>query len=108
MARLAARRGAAFLGLALARSLPAATRRAHARARPRRIRTDSARSGRVLHYALMTAAREIVFTRHGGARGFAWLKDSYGMFRSVPLAWILLLTSYYMMLVLVDFVPLVG
>jgi len=56
----------------------------------------------------MTAARDIVFARHGAAHGFAWLKDSYAMFRRLRLAWILLLISYYMMLALVDFVPLVG
>jgi len=56
----------------------------------------------------MPSVRDIAFTRHGAARGFAWLKDSYAMFRSVRLAWILLLMSYYAMLVLIDFVPLVG
>jgi hypothetical protein len=56
----------------------------------------------------MTSARDIAFTRHGAARGFAWLKDSYAMFRSVRLAWILLLTSYYLVLLVIDLVPLVG
>ena len=56
----------------------------------------------------MTSARDIGFTRHGAARGFAWLKDSYAMFRSVRLAWILLLASYYLMLTMINFVPLVG
>jgi len=56
----------------------------------------------------MTSARDIAFTRHGAARGSAWLKDSYAMFRSVRLAWILLLTSYYLVLLVIDLVPLVG
>lgn len=54
------------------------------------------------------AARDIVFTRHSGARGSAWLKDSYAMFRRARVAWVLLLMAYYAMLVVVDFVPFVG
>ena len=54
------------------------------------------------------AARDIVFTRHPGARGSAWLKDSYAMFRRARVAWVLLLMAYYAMLVVVDFVPFVG
>src|SRR5438874_11449455 len=50
----------------------------------------------------------IGFTRYDGARGFGWLKEAYAMFSGARLAWILLLLSYYMMLVFVDFVPFVG
>jgi len=56
----------------------------------------------------MTAARDIVFTRHSGGRGFGWLKEAYAMFSGARLAWILLLLCYYMMLVFVDFIPFVG
>ncbi len=56
----------------------------------------------------MIAARDIAFTRHPGARGSQWLKDSYAMFRRARVAWILLLMAYYAMLVIVDFVPFVG
>jgi hypothetical protein len=56
----------------------------------------------------MTAARDIIFTRHSGARGFGWLKEAYAMFSGARLAWILLLLCYYMMLVFVDFIPFVG
>jgi hypothetical protein len=54
------------------------------------------------------ASRDIVFTRHSGARGFAWLKESYAMFSRARVAWILFLLSYYMVLVFVDFVPFIG
>jgi hypothetical protein len=50
----------------------------------------------------------ILFTRHAGVHGFAWLKESYAMFSRARLAWILLLLAYYMVLVFVDFVPLIG
>ena len=56
----------------------------------------------------MAATREIVFTRHPGARGFAWLKESYAMFSRARLAWLMLLLSYYVMLAVVDFVPFIG
>src|SRR5438552_9447005 len=56
----------------------------------------------------MGAMTHIVFTRHDGARGFGWLKEAYAMFSGARLAWILLLLCYYMMLVVVDFVPFVG
>ena len=54
------------------------------------------------------AVRDIAFSRHPGARGFSWLKDSYGMFSRARFAWVLLLLCYYMALVFIDFVPLVG
>jgi hypothetical protein len=54
------------------------------------------------------AIRDIVFARHPGARGFAWLKDSYAMFRHARLAWIVLLMSYYFLLLIIDYVPLIG
>ena len=50
----------------------------------------------------------IVFTRHPGARGFAWLKKSYAMFRTARLRWIMLLLTYYLMLLIADLVPLIG
>jgi hypothetical protein len=50
----------------------------------------------------------IAFTRHPGARGYVWLKESFAMFRRARVAWILLLMAYYAMLVVVDFVPFVG
>ena len=56
----------------------------------------------------MGAMTHIGFTRYDGARGFGWLKEAYAMFSGARLAWILLLLSYYMMLVFVDFVPFVG
>ena len=52
--------------------------------------------------------RDIVFARHPGARGFGWLKESYAMFRHARLAWIVLLMSYYFLLLIIDYVPLIG
>src|SRR5947207_8597333 len=57
--------------------------------------------------ALM-AVRDIVFARHPGARGFGWLKESYAMFRHARVAWIVLLMSYYFLLLIIDYVPLIG
>lgn len=56
----------------------------------------------------MTAAIDIAFTRHPGALGFAWLKQGYAMWSRARLAWIFLLLAYYLMLLLIDFVPFVG
>jgi hypothetical protein len=54
------------------------------------------------------APREIAFTRQPGSRGVAWLKQSYVMFSKARMAWIVLLLTYYGVLLVVDFVPLVG
>jgi hypothetical protein len=53
-------------------------------------------------------ARDIAFTRHPAARGTAWLKDSYALFRKARLAWIMLLFTYYGVLLFADFVPFIG
>src|SRR5439155_834701 len=57
---------------------------------------------------MSAAARDIVFTRHPGSRGLGWLKESYAMFRTARLAWILLLMTYYLMLLFADFIPFIG
>src|SRR5438270_578413 len=57
---------------------------------------------------MSAAARDIVFTRHRGSRGLGWLKESYAMFRTARLAWILLLMTYYLMLLFADFIPFIG
>ncbi len=58
----------------------------------------------------MTAmdARDIVFTRHEGRRGIAWLRDAYAMFSRARLPWLLLLLAYYAALALIDIVPFIG
>jgi hypothetical protein len=56
----------------------------------------------------MNAAGSIAFTRHPGARGTAWLRDSYGLFRNARLAWLVLLLTYYGVLLVADFVPFIG
>jgi hypothetical protein len=54
------------------------------------------------------SASDIPFTRHPGARGTAWLRESYALFRNARLAWIMLLFTYYGVLLFADFVPLIG
>lgn len=52
--------------------------------------------------------RDILFTRHEGQRGIAWLRESYAMFARHRLAWISLLLGYYLSLLLVDVLPWIG
>ena len=51
---------------------------------------------------------DISFTRHPAARGSIWLKDSFALFNKARIAWIMLLFTYYGVLLLADFVPLIG
>jgi len=57
---------------------------------------------------MTVAAQDIVFTRHAGRRGVEWLAISYAMFRKARLRWIAMLFAYYLALLLIDLVPLVG
>src|SRR5262249_1942973 len=98
-----------------ARLVSAPARRAHACARPDRIRADPARSHRVGARAAALGkrggpmtARDILFTRHPSARGFAWLKDSYAMFRTARFPWVVLLMTYYVVLLVADLIPVIG
>ena len=54
------------------------------------------------------AVVDIAFTRHEGRRGTAWLRRSYAMFRQHRLAWIGLLLAYYIVLLVIEAVPLIG
>jgi hypothetical protein len=54
------------------------------------------------------AARDIVFTRHDGRRGIDWLRASYRMFSQHRLGWIGMLAGYYIALLVIDVVPLIG
>jgi len=53
-------------------------------------------------------ARDIAFVRQPGARGTAWLATSYAMFSRARLHWIVLLFTYYGVLLVADFIPFVG
>jgi hypothetical protein len=39
----------------------------------------------------------IPFTRHDARHGLVWLKSAYAMFRQAPLAWLVLLFTYYVL-----------
>jgi len=57
---------------------------------------------------MVSAARDIPFTRHQGRRGIGWIADSYRMFSQHRLAWIVMLVAYYLALLAVDLIPLIG
>jgi hypothetical protein len=56
----------------------------------------------------MADSREIVFTRYEGRRGTDWLRASYGLFRRARLPWLVLVLAYYLVLLLIHWVPLLG
>lgn len=52
--------------------------------------------------------RDILFTRHGAARGVEWLRASYALFRRARSAWILLVLAYWLVLLAIKFIPYLG
>ena len=52
--------------------------------------------------------REFVFTRYDARHGMAWLAQAYALFRQRRLSWVVLLLAYYILLLLLRAVPLVG
>lgn len=58
--------------------------------------------------AMVDAIRDIPFTRHPGSRGFAWIAESYRMFSRHRAGWIGMLLGYYVALLFIDLIPLVG
>lgn len=54
------------------------------------------------------ATPDIVFARHDGAHGIGWLRESYRMLCQHRLAWLLMLAGYYIALLIVEVVPLIG
>jgi hypothetical protein len=52
--------------------------------------------------------REFAFTRQPASAGMRWLRRSYAMFRQHRLPWIGLLLGYYVSLIVLDLLPLVG
>ena len=57
---------------------------------------------------MATAARDIVFTRYEGRRGIGWLVESYRMFSRHRLPWIGMLLGYYVALLVIDILPVIG
>ncbi len=52
--------------------------------------------------------REFVFTRYDARHGMAWLAQAYALFRQRRLSWVVLLLAYYILLLLLRAVPLIG
>jgi hypothetical protein len=52
--------------------------------------------------------REVVFTRHEAARGLMWLREAAMMFAKARIGWLTLLLGYYMVLIIVRLVPVIG
>ncbi len=52
--------------------------------------------------------REITFSRHEARRGALWLRDAYAMLSAHRVPWLLLLLLYYLVVGVVDLLPIVG
>ena len=52
--------------------------------------------------------REFVFTRYPAKQGVAWLRAAYHMFSQHRAPWLLLVMSYFILLMLIRIVPFVG
>lgn len=50
----------------------------------------------------------IAFFRRGASQGLGWLKKAYRMLRAAPLPWLLLLFVYYVVMILLEFIPVAG
>lgn len=51
---------------------------------------------------------EILFTRHDARHGALWLRDAYAMLSAYRVTWLLLLLVYYIVVGIVDVIPLIG
>ncbi len=56
----------------------------------------------------MDAPRDVVYTVHEARKGVAWLKDAYALFSRARMPWLFLLAAYYVAMMAIDLVPLVG
>ena len=56
----------------------------------------------------MDTPRDVVFTVHEARRGVGWLRDAWLLFSRARFPWLFLLATYYLCMMLVDLVPLVG
>ena len=50
----------------------------------------------------------IAFTRHDARRGAFWLKEAHAMLTAHRLPWLMLLLLYYLVIGIVDIIPLIG
>lgn len=50
----------------------------------------------------------IVFARHDARRGAIWLKEAHAMLTAHRLPWLMLLLLYYLVIGIVDIIPLIG
>jgi hypothetical protein len=53
-----------------------------------------------------TSNVSIPFARRDARNGILWIKRAYAMFRAAPLRWLLLLSTYYLLIGLLEFGPL--
>lgn len=56
----------------------------------------------------MDTPRDVVFTIHEARRGTAWLRDAWALFSRARAPWLFMLGTYYLAMMAVDLVPLVG
>lgn len=52
--------------------------------------------------------REFLFTRYDARQGIVWLAQAYGMFKQQRLAWVVLLLAYYLALIVLRAIPVLG
>ena len=52
--------------------------------------------------------REFLFTRYDARQGMVWLAQAYAMFKQQRLAWVVLLLGYYLVLVILRAIPVLG
>ena len=52
--------------------------------------------------------REFLFTRYDARQGIVWLAQAYAMFKQQRLAWVVLLLAYYLVLIVLRAIPVLG
>jgi hypothetical protein len=56
----------------------------------------------------MGTPRDVVYSVHGARRGLAWLATAWALFARARMPWLFLLATYYVVMMAVDLVPLIG
>ena len=56
----------------------------------------------------MATPRDVVYTVHPARRGMAWLANAWALFSRARMPWLYLLATYYVVMMLVDLVPVIG
>jgi len=56
----------------------------------------------------MGTPRDVVYTVHAARSGVAWLANAWALFARARLPWLYLLATYYVVMMAVDLVPLIG